>query len=93
MACSAAGKKREAIAALEKAQALGLRGSNQANELGILYIESGQAPRAKVQFEAAVALDPNNVAAMRNLAKYALEQGDEAESRKWTDRANQRVRR
>ncbi|HTM48255.1 MAG TPA: ASPIC/UnbV domain-containing protein [Bryobacteraceae bacterium] len=89
MAYSASDRKREAIAALEKAQALGGRGSNQANELGILYMESGQAPLAKIQFEAAVALDPNNAAAMRNLARYALESGDEAESRKWTERVRQ----
>ncbi len=87
MAHSISGEKPGAIQALTQAQALGFTTANQANELGILYMEKGDAALARAQFERAVALDPGHTAAHINLATYYWRQSDAASARLWLNKA------
>ncbi len=87
MARSMAGERPGAIEALTHAQAIGLTTVNQANELGILYMEGGEAAKARGQFERAVALDSHHLASHVNLANYFWSQEDAASARLWLNKA------
>ena len=56
-----------AVAMLERAAELAPEASEVRNHLGLAYVVRGDLARAEAAFEAAIALDCDNLAARRNL--------------------------
>jgi len=77
----AAGKRTEAVSALEKLVEANPDYAPAYNDLGVLYGESEEASKALAAYEKAVSLDPENATFRKNLADHlyvAMKQPDEA---------------
>ncbi len=66
----AAGKRAEAVPALERLVESFPHYAPAYNDLGVLYFESGAGDKAMASYEKAVSLDPESATFRRNLADY-----------------------